>query len=113
MANKKSKQGDKPSARIALRGASPSALPKSRHRNGRDELPIEQRVFPEGALLEVGQLERDLEQALGVLADLRERNPFGNAVKLLALELGKRLDKEALGYGDVERLIQHLTAESY
>ncbi len=117
-ANKKSK-GDNRSARIALRGASPSALPKSsqlrssRGRNGRDELPVELRLFPEGALLEVGQLESDLEQALGILADLRERNPFGNSVKLLALELGKRLDKETLGFGDVERLIQHLTAEAY
>ena len=51
-------------------------------------------MLPDGALLEIGQLERDLEQAFGILGDLRDRNPFGNSVKLLALELGKRLDRQ-------------------
>jgi phosphoenolpyruvate carboxylase len=107
---------DKSGDRIALRGQAPAqrALPKSaRARRLRDELPVEACVFPQGGVLEIGALERDLGQVLGVLGDLRERNPFGNSIKLLALELGKRLDREALGYADLERLIQQLTAQGY
>ena len=64
-------------------------------------------------MLDPAALERDLGQLFGTLGDLRERNPFGNSVKLLALELGKRLDAGKLSYGDIERLIQQLSAESY
>ncbi len=47
------------------------------------------------------------------LAGLRERNPFGNSVKLLALEVGKRLEKGTLSLGGIETLIQDLTASGF
>ena len=49
---------------------------------------LRQTAVDRGALLHIGDL-----------AGLRERNPFGNSVKLLALDIGKRLDKGSLGFG--------------
>ncbi|MBI2255655.1 MAG: phosphoenolpyruvate carboxylase [Proteobacteria bacterium] len=57
--------------------------------------------------------ERELKSVFGDLAGLRERNPFGNSVKLLALEVGKRLDQGKLSLGAVETLIQELTAGGF
>ncbi len=113
-------RGKRSSARkrsgIALRGqaAEQVALPRGgRAKALREGLPPETRAFPESALLDPKVLERDLGHLFGTLGDLRERNPFGNSVKLLALELGKRLDAGALSYGDIERLIQQLSGEAY
>ncbi|HEY3148781.1 MAG TPA: hypothetical protein VGJ75_20635, partial [Dongiaceae bacterium] len=100
--------------RIALRASEQAALSRTgRSKALRDDLPADVRAFPESALLDPATLERDLGHLFGTLGDLRERNPFGNSVKLLALELGKRLDAGALSYGDIERLIQQLSAEAY
>ncbi|HSE73084.1 MAG TPA: hypothetical protein VLB05_01130, partial [Dongiaceae bacterium] len=97
-----------------LRATEHVALPRNgRAKALRDDLPLDVRAFPDAALLDPASLERDLGHLFGTLGDLRERNPFGNSVKLLALELGKRLDAGALSYGDIERLIQQLTAEAY
>src|SRR5262245_4839316 len=103
----------KPAGRMALRATEQIALPRNGRRAVRDDLPADVRAFPDSALLDPASLERDLGQLFGTLGDLRERNPFGNSVKLLALELGKRLDAGKLSYGDIERLIQQLSAEAY
>src|SRR6185436_6346087 len=103
----------KPAARMALRATEQIALPRNGRKAVRDDLPADARAFPDSALLDPTALEKDLGQLFGTLGDLRERNPFGNSVKLLALELGKRLDAGKLSYGDIERLIQQLSAESY
>jgi len=105
--------GKKPAARMALRATEQIALPRNGRKAVRDDLPVDARAFPDSALLNPAALEKDLGQLFGTLGDLRERNPFGNSVKLLALELGKRLDAGKLSYGDIERLIQQLSAEAY
>src|SRR5258706_2270726 len=79
---------------------------------GPDLLPLT-RVFPVQPGLDIGKVGRELEAAFNDLASLRERNPFGNSVKLLALEINKRLDKGSLTYGGVETLIQELTVQAY
>jgi phosphoenolpyruvate carboxylase len=71
------------------------------------------RLFPPAKGFDAAKTEQELRAAMGDLATLRERNPFGNTVKLLALELTKRLDREALDLGALEDLIQHLSAEAY
>src|SRR6185369_6399968 len=71
------------------------------------------RLFPLEAGFDAPRVERDLEAAFGDLASMRERNPFGNSVKLLALDIGKRLDKGTLGFCGIEELIQHLTAQAF
>jgi phosphoenolpyruvate carboxylase len=103
----------KAGGRIALRATGQAALPRNGRKALRDDLPADVQVFAEPALHDPAMLERDLGHLFGSLGDLRERNPFGNSVKLLALELGKRLESGALSYGDIERLIQQVTAESY
>ncbi|HEX5794337.1 MAG TPA: phosphoenolpyruvate carboxylase, partial [Geminicoccaceae bacterium] len=42
-----------------------------------------------------------------------ELNPFGNPIRLLALDLGRRLDAGGLSLAAIEQLIQRLTAESF
>ena len=37
-------------------------------------------------------------RSLAIGTSMRRRNPFGNSVKLLALDIGKRLDKGNLGF---------------
>ncbi len=59
------------------------------------------RMFPIERGFDVAKAERELKSAFGDLAGLRERNPFGNSVKLLALEVGKRLDKGKLSLGGI------------
>src|SRR5687768_12121052 len=114
MAKRVGKQSRKKSAaRMALRATEQIALPRNGRKAVREDLPADVRAFPDSALLDPATLEKDLGQLFGTLGDLRERNAFGNSVKLLALELGKRLDAGKLSYGDIERLIQQLTAESY
>ena len=71
------------------------------------------RLFPPVKGFDASVAAEELRRAMGDLAGLRERNPFGNTIKLLALETGKRLDSEALALGAVEDLIQHLSAEAY
>jgi phosphoenolpyruvate carboxylase len=71
------------------------------------------RVFPPARAFDAGRAEAELRALLGDLSKLRERNPFGNTVKLLALELGKKLDREALELGSIEELIQHISAEAF
>jgi phosphoenolpyruvate carboxylase len=71
------------------------------------------RLFPLPKQFDAARIEKELRDALGDFARLRDRNPFGNAVKLLALEIGKRIDRGALDFGAVEELIQHLAAEAY
>ena len=65
---------------------------------GPDLIPLA-RVFPVQPGLDVAKVNGELEAAFNDLASLRERNPFGNSVKLLALEINKRLDKGSLTYG--------------
>ena len=79
---------------------------------GPDLIPLA-RVFPVQPGLDVAKVNGELEAAFNDLASLRERNPFGNSVKLLALEINKRLDKGSLTYGGVETLIQELTVQAY
>ncbi|WP_374374647.1 phosphoenolpyruvate carboxylase [Dongia sp.] len=74
--------------------------------------PLE-RMFPLDRSFDVSKAERDLKSVFGDLAGLRERNPFGNSVKLLALEVGKRLEKGQLTLGSIETLIQELTAAGF
>ena len=74
--------------------------------------PLE-RMFPLERGFDAARAERDLRAVFGDLAGLRERNPFGNSVKLLALEVGKRLDKSNLSLGGIEALIQELTAGAF
>src|SRR5262245_51288214 len=71
------------------------------------------RVFSAAKSFDDGRAEIELRDLRGDLAKLRERNPFGNTVKLLALELGKKLDRETLELGSIEDLIQHISAEAY
>jgi len=71
------------------------------------------RMFPAERSFDPLKTERELKSVFGDLAGLRERNPFGNSVKLLALEVGKRLDKGKLSLGAVETLIQELTAGGF
>ena len=71
------------------------------------------RMFAPERGFDPAKTERELKSVFGDLAGLRERNPFGNSVKLLALEVGKRLDKGKLSLGAVETLIQELTAEAF
>ena len=73
---------------------------------GPDLVPLA-RVFPSQPGLDVGKISHELEAAFNDLASLRERNPFGNSVKLLALDINKRLDKGSLTYGGIETLISH------
>jgi hypothetical protein len=65
--------------------------------------------FPRAFAAEHGSnpahLQSELRAQITDLAKLRERNPFGNPVKLLALELNKRLDRDALDFGAIEDLI--------
>lgn len=72
-----------------------------------------QRMFPLDPKFDVARAERDLKAVFGDLAGLRERNPFGNSVKLLALEVGKRLEKGQLTLGGIETLVQELTAAGF
>ena len=46
------------------------------------------RVFAPAKAFDAGRAESELRDLLGDLSKLRERNPFGNTVKLLALVLG-------------------------
>jgi phosphoenolpyruvate carboxylase len=71
------------------------------------------RMFPADAKFDAARAERELTAVFGDLASLRERNPFGNSVKLLALEVGKRLEQGGLSLGGVETLIQELTAGAF
>ncbi|MDY0873380.1 phosphoenolpyruvate carboxylase [Dongia rigui] len=72
-----------------------------------------ERMFPAEKGFDAAKAERDLRAVFGDLAGLRERNPFGNSVKLLALEVGKRLDQGKLSLGGIETLIQELTAGAF
>jgi phosphoenolpyruvate carboxylase len=71
------------------------------------------RVFPAAKAFDAARAESELRDLMGDLSKLRERNPFGNTVKLLALELGKKLDRGTLELGSIEDLIQHISAEAY
>jgi hypothetical protein len=71
------------------------------------------RVFAPTKSFDAARAESELRDLMGELSKLRERNPFGNTVKLLALELGKKLDAEKLELGSIEDLIQHISAEAY
>src|SRR5262249_24958767 len=79
---------------------------------GPDLVPLA-RVFPSQPGLDVAKISRELEAAFNDLASLRERNPFGNSVKLLALDINKRLEKGSLTYGGIETLIQELVVQAY
>lgn len=74
--------------------------------------PLE-RMFPVERGFDAAKAERELKAAFGDLVGLRDRNPFGNSVKLLALEVGKRLEKGKLTLGGVETLIQELTTSGF
>ncbi len=71
------------------------------------------RLFSVEKSFDVSKTVRDLQAVFGDLTNLRERNPFGNSVKLLALEIGKRLDQGKLSLGGIETLIQELTARAF
>jgi phosphoenolpyruvate carboxylase len=78
-----------------------------------DGLALCPRAFPAEPGSNPAHLQSELRSQITDLAKLRERNPFGNPVKLLALELNKRLDREALDFGGIEDLIQHLSGEAF
>jgi phosphoenolpyruvate carboxylase len=71
------------------------------------------RAFPVAHATNAALLQAELRAQISDLAKLRDRNPFGNPVKLLALELNKRVDRNALDFGAIEDLIQHLSAEAF
>ncbi|HVI89734.1 MAG TPA: phosphoenolpyruvate carboxylase [Dongiaceae bacterium] len=79
---------------------------------GPDMMPLN-RVFPIQPGLDPAKVTRELESAFDDLAALRDRNPFGNSVKLLALDINKRLDKGSLTYGGIETLVQEMTVQAY
>ncbi|HVT51033.1 MAG TPA: phosphoenolpyruvate carboxylase, partial [Dongiaceae bacterium] len=87
-----------------------SSGPKLRLDDGLAPFP---RAFPAGHGSNPAQMQSELRAQITDLARLRERNPFGNPVKLLALELNKRLDGDALDFGAIEDLIQHLSGEAF
>src|SRR5882724_6002155 len=80
---------------IPLKSAAPrkSSGPKLRLDEGLAPFP---RAFPAEHASDPAHLQSELRSQITDLAKLRERNPFGNPVKLLALELNKRLDRNAL-----------------
>jgi phosphoenolpyruvate carboxylase len=71
------------------------------------------RAFASERASNPAHLQSELRAAITDLAKLRDRNPFGNSVKLLALELNKRLDGNTLDFGAIEDLIQHLSGEAF
>ena len=79
---------------------------------GPDLVPLK-RVFPAQSNFDAAKVEGELEAAFNDLASLRDRNPFGNSVKLLALDIIKRLDKGSLTYGGIESLIQEMTVQAF
>ncbi len=93
-------------------GAAPhkSSGPKLRLDEGLTPCP---RAFPAGHGSNPAHLQSELRAQITDLAKLRDRNPFGNPVKLLALELNKRLDRDALDFGAIEDLIQHLSGAAF
>jgi phosphoenolpyruvate carboxylase len=87
-----------------------SAAAKLRLDEGLTPFP---RAFPSSQASNPTHLQSELRAQITDLAKLRERNPFGNSVKLLALELNKRLDRDSLDFGAIEDLIQYLSAEAF
>ena len=98
---------------VALRSG--SAPRKATHGKLRldDGLAPVSRVFPSGKPADPARLQSELRSTISDLGKLRDRNPFGNPVKLLALELNKRLERGALDLGTIEELIQHLSSEAF
>src|SRR3954462_8503204 len=70
------------------------------------------RVFPAAKAFDAARAESELHDLMGDLSKMRERNPFGNTVKLLALERAEELDRGTLELGSIEDLIQHISAEA-
>ncbi len=103
-------------ARIGLRGSSRksqlAADPQILSTLGPDLVPLA-RVFPQQTGLDPAKVGQELEAAFNDLASLRDRNPFGNSVKLLALDINKRLDKGSLTYGGIETLVQEMTVQAF
>ncbi|MBL8709296.1 MAG: phosphoenolpyruvate carboxylase [Rhodospirillaceae bacterium] len=104
----------RPEGSLALRVKRASRKPTRTARQTLEPglIPL-QRMFPEERGFDVVRAERELKSVFGDLAGLRERNPFGNSVKLLALEVGKRLDRGRLNLGGIETLIQELTTSGF
>lgn len=113
-ASSKAKLKSSAALRVPASATHPAARkprkPSVRLDEGLTPLP---RLFPLEPGFDATRVERELETAFGDLASMRERNPFGNSVKLLALDIGKRLDKASLGFGGIEELVQQLTAQAF
>lgn len=113
-ASSKAKLKSSAALRVPASATHPAARkprkPSVRLDEGLTPLP---RLFPLEPGFDATRVERELETAFGDLASMRERNPFGNSVKLLALDIGKRLDKGSLGFGGIEELVQQLTAQAF
>lgn len=58
-------------------------------------------------------LAAELAEALEMYGRQTETDPFANPVLLLGLDVSRRLRAGALGLGDVEQLIQYLSAEGF
>lgn len=98
---------------LALRVKATLKKPSAKRANLEPGLKPLDRLFPEARGIDAAKIERDLKAVFGDLASMRDRNPFGNSVKLLALEVGKRLEKGQLDLGSIETLIQELTASGF
>lgn len=105
----KSRAGDAAALRVKAAARKPSAKGAALEAGLK---PLD-RMFPAERSFDAAKAERELKTAFGDLATLRERNPFGNSVKLLALEVGKRLENGKLTLGGVETLIQELTVSGF
>ncbi|MCC2663604.1 MAG: hypothetical protein K0S35_1526, partial [Geminicoccaceae bacterium] len=76
-------------------------------------LPASLTCFEASGELDPGALLAELRDEVAARRAETELNPFGNPIRLLALDLGRRLDAGGLSLAAIEQLIQRLTAESF
>ena len=76
-------------------------------------LPQSLACFESAEQLDPGALLAELRDEVAARRAETELNPFGNPIRLLALDLGRRLDAGGLSLAAIEQLIQRLTAESF
>jgi phosphoenolpyruvate carboxylase len=69
--------------------------------------------FPAGAPADLGALTAELCATLECFVEAADDDPFSNPVLRLALDLSRRIEAGTLGYGTLEQLIQHLTADGF
>ncbi len=76
-------------------------------------LPSGLACFEAAEEVDPGALLADLRHRISARRAETERDPFGNPIQLLALDLSRRLDAGALSLAGIEQLVQRLTAESF